>query len=100
MASKQLGQETTETHLLTHIEWNGMPEMFSYGSNETGIRDIKDGQVVAGSFRLIQHGWVNWKLAGEIIKLALRKGWDTDRICRLLENLDVRKRKNNKAKTI
>jgi hypothetical protein len=91
MASTPLGHEKTDTHLLTHIAWNSMPEYFSYGSNETGIRDIRDGKVVEGTFRLIQHGWTDWQWAGEIIKRLLAKGKDDYKIFKLMDYMKDRK---------
>jgi hypothetical protein len=70
---KQLKIDKTEKYCLTHAEWNSMPEYFSRGSNETGIRFIKDGEVQREPFWLIQHGWHDYKLAGEIIKRLLNK---------------------------
>lgn len=100
MASKQLGVEKTDTHLLTHCEYNGMPEIFSYGTNETGIREVRDGEAVDNTFRLIQHGWYDWKAAGEFIKKALSKGWDAGRIDTAMQYLRDRKNTPPKAKTI
>jgi hypothetical protein len=83
--SSQLGTDRTETHLITHASWNSMPHMFSYGSNETGIRRIENGIVVNDSFELIQHGWHDWKQAGEVIKRLLEKGRSARRIYDVME---------------
>lgn len=82
--SKQLGRDETPTHLLTHGFWNDIPHLTSSGSNETGVRRIENGEIVKDSFELIQHNWRDWKLAGEVIKNRLAKGWNTDRISRLM----------------
>lgn len=100
MGSTKLGEDKTETHLLTHCEYNGMPEIFSYGSNETGVREILDGEIVDNSFRLIQHGWRDWKAAGEFIKKALAKGWDAGRIYTAMQYLKDRKNAPPKARTV
>ena len=78
--SKWLGSEETPTHLLTHAEWNSMPEYFSRGSHETGIRRLQYGKIVPDSFELIQHGWYDWQKAGEVIKRLLAKGKTPSRI--------------------
>lgn len=90
MASEQLGHEVTDTHLLTSIRWVPMPELFSRGSVETGVREVKDGQVVNGSFQLIQHGWHRYEDAHTFIKKGLAKGWDVYRIDRAMQFLKER----------
>jgi hypothetical protein len=71
--STSLGRELSATHLLTHNCWNSMPEYFSRGSNETGVRSVVNGEV-QDDFELIQHGWYDWRKAGEVIKRLLAKG--------------------------
>jgi hypothetical protein len=87
----RLGEERTETHLLTHAEWNGMPEMFSRGSNETGVRRVQGGEIVPDSFELIQHGWYDWRRAGEVIKRQLAKGKNAREITDLMDYLKDRR---------
>lgn len=100
MPSNPLGQETTDNLFITHIEWNGMPELFSYGSNETGVRKIVNGEIDNKTFKLYQHGWHNWKAAGEFIKKAYAKGWDEHRIDKVMSYLRERKNTPPKGKTI
>lgn len=83
----QLEIDKTDKYLLTHAEWNSMPEYFSRGHNETGIRFIKNGEVQKEPFWLIQHGWSNYKKAGEIIKKLLDKGRNEYQIDAVLERL-------------
>lgn len=90
MGSKHLGTHQNADFLLTHIEWNSMNEMFSRGSNETGIRRMQDGEEVADSFTLIQHGWHDWDYAGQVILRQLGKGWSTYRIERLMDFMKSR----------
>lgn len=71
--STALGKEKTATHFLTHNCWNSMPEYFSRGSNETGVRSVVGGEI-QDDFQLIQHGWLDWQKAGEVIKCFLAKG--------------------------
>ena len=89
MSSKHLGHETTPTHYITHCEWNSMPEMFSVGCNETGVTDRVNNR--GENFRLIQHGWHDWKAAGEFIKKGLSKGWNTDKIAKVMDFIKDKK---------
>lgn len=88
--SKRLGWEQTDTHLLTHNEWHSMPEYFSRGSNETGIRRVENGQTVDDSFCLIQHGWYDWQKAGAVIKRLLAKGREPSRIADVMDYIKER----------
>lgn len=88
MPSTGLGHEYTDTHLLTSIMHNYMPEYGGSGSVETGVREL-DGQGFK-NFRLIQHGWHRWREAHEFIKKGLAKGWDVYRIDRAMQFLKDR----------
>ena len=83
MPSTPIKSEDTGTHWLSTIRWNGCSEI-GYGSLETGIRDMKDGVPVQGSFRLVQHNWHRWEDAHDFIKKALAKGWDYHRIDKVM----------------
>lgn len=72
--------------LLTNAVWEN-----SYGSYqpETGVRfldQIHDGRP---RFELVQHGWVDFVAANDLIIRGIRKGWNasriTDFLCRLKE---------------
>lgn len=91
--SKQLQIDKTEKYCLTHAEWNSMPEYFSRGSNETGIRFIKNDEVQQEPFWLIQHGWHDYKLAGEIIKRLLDKKRSVGQIDAVLSRLTREQRR-------
>lgn len=71
---------------LTHGIWHN-----SYGSYqpETGVRSHAAG---LKDFRLIQHNSQNWPLVTIVTLAALSKGWDTERIGRLIEWMDRRYR--------
>ena len=96
MTSKSIATEETDTHLLTTIEWISMPEYFTTGRLETGIRTKPD----LDDFSLIQHGWMDWKDAHEFIKKCLAKGWDSRRINDAMEFLIERGRYRVKAEVI
>jgi hypothetical protein len=96
--STRLGEEMTPTHFLTHNAWNSMPEYFSRGSNETGVRLIRGGEVVNGSFELIQHGWYDWRFAGEIIKRLLAKGKTPRQISDIMDYMKDRRWVNQPPK--
>jgi hypothetical protein len=83
----QLAIDKNDKYCLTHAEWNSMPEYFSRGSHETGIRFIKNGEVQKEPFWLIQHGWDDYKKAGEIIKRLLDKGRNEYHIDNVLTRL-------------
>lgn len=87
--SKKLGSEKTDTHFLTHNNWNSMPEIFSRGSNETGIRSVKGG-VIQDDFFLVQHSWYDWQKAGEVIKRLLSKGRTPRRISDIMDYIKER----------
>jgi hypothetical protein len=91
MTSIRLGEEHTETHLLTHAEWNSMPELFTRGSNETGVRRIQGGEIMPDSFELIQHGWHDWRKAGEVIRRQFAKGKSASEIADLMDYLKDRR---------
>lgn len=82
-------KETTPTHFLTHCRWVPEP-YFSSGTNETGVRSIKNGKV-QDDFHLIQHGWENWELAATIIKRQLVKGRSLHRIQKLMDYMKDRR---------
>lgn len=100
--SQSLGSKQTATHLLTHCSWNSMPEYFSRGSNETGVRDVVKGEVIKDSFRLIQHGWHDWRKAGDVIEKLLAKNKSIGRIADIMEYIKQRGWVNRppKAKTL
>lgn len=87
MASEPKQKEETETHWLTTISWNSMPEYGGSGSLETGIH-TKDGSV---PFRLIQHGWYSAENAHDFIKKALNKGWDSNKISKVMDFIKERR---------
>jgi hypothetical protein len=65
-----------DKYLLTHAIWRN-----SYGSvqPETGVRFARqDGTY--DDFRLIQHGWLSFKDAENVILRGLNKGWSASRI--------------------
>lgn len=93
MASKQIAHEMTPTHFINTIEWNGMPDICSYGNLETSYREIRERQVVPDSFVLIQHSWRSWQEAHAFIKKALAKGWSERRIADAMYFLKERGRK-------
>lgn len=99
--SVSLGVDKTSTHFLTHNCWNSMPEYFSRGSNETGVRTVVDGQV-QDDFELIQHGWYDWQKAGEVINLLLTKGRAPRRIGEVMDYMKERRWVNQppKARTM
>lgn len=99
MTYKHLGTDVTETHVLTHGEWNSMPEMFSYGSNETGVRNKCGDEVDHSTFRLIQHGWLDWRAAGQFIIKALNKGWTVNKINSVMAYLKEKKNRPPRGKT-
>ena len=72
-------------YLITHAIWRN-----SYGSvqPESGIR-FAQPDASYGDFRLIQHGWLDFSKAEQVILHALGKGWGVLRIedfmCRLRE---------------
>ncbi len=68
----------TDRFLLTLNKWRG--------SHETGIRTIKDG-VVVDDFELIQHGWINYKLANKLILHLLEEGENIDNISNILDKI-------------
>lgn len=72
---------------LTHAIWRN-----SYGSYqpETGVRTHAAG---LKDFRLIQHGCADWPFVTAVTLAALSKGWDSERIGRLIEWWS-RRRKN------
>lgn len=96
-----LGKEKTETHFLTHNCWNSMPEYFSRGSNETGVRSVIGGEI-QDDFQLIQHGWFDWQKAGEVIKRLLAKGRSPRRIADVMDYIKERRWVNHppKARTM
>ena len=74
-----------EKYLITHAIWRN-----SYGSvqPESGIRFAQpDGSY--DDFSLIQHGWIDFTKAENVILRTLAKGWRVSRIedfmCRLRE---------------
>ncbi len=79
---------------LTHAIWHN-----SYGSYqpETGVRTHADK---FKSFRIIEHGCNDWPLVTVVSLAALAKGWDTNRIARLLEWWGSRRRKRARVATI
>lgn len=81
----RLGEDRTATHLLTHANWNSDPWFSSRGCNETGVRRIEAGEIVTDSFELIQHGWYDWQLAGEVIQRLLAKGRTPRRIADVMD---------------
>lgn len=99
--SVAIGKEKTETHFLTHNCWNSMPEYFSRGSNETGVRSVVKG-VIQDDFQLIQHGWYDWQKAGEVIKRLLARGRTPYRIGEIMDYMKDRRWVNcpPRAKTI
>lgn len=92
--SERIDHEYFGDWFLTHNRWIPDPYFNSDGQNETGIRRVVDGKVQDGSFRLIQHGWYDWKAAAEMIKRCLAKGWEIRRIDDFLEHLRDRRRNN------
>ena len=91
-----LGREQTETHLLTHSNWNSMPE-YGFGSNETGVRSVVGGEI-QGDFQLIQHGWYDWRKAGEIIQRFLAKGRTPHQISDIMDYMKDRRWVNQPPK--
>ena len=86
------GSYKDKNYLLTHAIWRN-----SYGSvqPETGVRFAKsDGSY--DDFCLIQHGWMNFVKAEQVILKGLRKGWGPSRIenlmCRVRERSTPRAR--------
>ena len=87
--SIMLGKEKTDTHFLTHNCWNSMPEYFSRGSNETGVRSVINGEI-QDDFFLIQHSWYDWQKAGEVIKRLLGKGRTPRRVSDIMDYIKER----------
>lgn len=82
--SVSMGHYKDERFVLTHVNWHASP---TYSPQpETGVT------VDGGPFRLIQHGWHDFKAAEAVILAGLRKGWDTERICDLIQWLRQRRR--------
>jgi hypothetical protein len=78
----------TEDYFLSNAVWEN-----SHGSfqPETGVRRRKpDG--TWGEFFLIEHGWLDFETANDIILRALRKGWDNCRIGDFMQKLKLRRR--------
>lgn len=79
--------------LLTHGIWHPTLPWGGHGSEyETGVRFLdqvqEDGRP---RFELIQHGWKNFRAAGDIIERGLRKAWTPGRITDFMRNLDERR---------
>lgn len=76
--------------ILTNGVWEN-----SYGSYqpETGVRHRERlderGRM---QFGLVQHGWIDFDAADDVILRGLRKGWSCDRIETLMARLKERRR--------
>jgi hypothetical protein len=92
--SESIGCVDFGGYYLTHAIWHN-----SYGSYqpETGVRTHAGG---LKDFRLIEHGCNDWPLVTIVSLAALRKGWDANRIARLLEWWGSRRRKRARVVTI
>jgi len=89
--AEQRGSVTTQDWLLTNVIWHRCYGEES-GSYETGIRRVRLGKAVDGSFDLIQHGWVNFDAANRVILSRLNRGWSAYRIATFMDFLSGRKR--------
>lgn len=92
----------TDTHYFTHSEWlNDFQEYHGIsGSIETGIRNLDEhGEIVSGSFQLIQHGIRDLEFVNEYLpKLILKR--DAILAENLLQYLWKRKKRLYRAKVI
>jgi len=86
------GSHKDGKYLLTHAIWRN-----SYGSvqPETGVRFARPDGSYDG-FCLIQHGWLDFQAAENIILRGLQKGWQVSRIEDLL--CRIRDRSGPKAR--
>jgi hypothetical protein len=99
--SASRGEVDEPDFLLTHAEWHpSSMHGIDRGCPETGVRRKVDGQIVKGSFELIQHGWWNFDAAGALILRALRKGWDTYRISALMNWMRETRRHLPRGRTL
>lgn len=78
---EKVGRRKAGPWLLTHAVWHN-----GYGAcPETGVRwSLPDAGGYHPGFNLIQHGWSDFDAAESFIIKALWKGWNADRIERLM----------------
>lgn len=78
----------TSDYFLSNAVWEN-----SYGSfqPETGVRR-RQADGTWGDFALIEHGWLDFNSANDLIVKALAKGWDTCRIGDFMQKLKERRK--------
>ena len=81
------GFKRTDRWLLTNMEWHPNNWFGDFAQYETGVRAVVDGEVVRGSFELIQHGWPDFEAANDVILRGLEKEWSPYKIADIMERI-------------